>query len=68
MYNVFHLFWQLIRVILGVYLVLLVFRWRVPEMACGVFIFFYNYGEPTYLGLSGFAILIQEIDICFSKG
>jgi hypothetical protein len=68
MYNVFHIFWQMNRVVLGVYLVLLVFRLRVPAMACGVFILFYDYGEPTYLGLSGFAILIQEIDIWFSKG
>jgi hypothetical protein len=37
-------------------------------MACGVFILFYDYGEPTYLGLSGFAVLVQEIEICFSKG
>jgi hypothetical protein len=37
-------------------------------MACGVFILFYDYGEPTYLGLSGFAVLVQEIEICFIKG
>jgi hypothetical protein len=36
-------------------------------MAFGVFILFYDYGEPAYLGLSGFAVL-QEIEICFSKG
>jgi hypothetical protein len=37
-------------------------------MACGVFILFYDYGELTYLGLSGFAVLVREIEIGFSKG
>jgi hypothetical protein len=68
MHNIFHIFWQMNRVVLGVYLVLSVFRLRVPAIAYGVFILFYDYREPTYLGLLGFTILVQEIDICFSKG
>jgi hypothetical protein len=68
MHNAFHIFWQINRVVVGVYLVLSLFREMVSIMACRVFILFCDYGEPTYLGLSGFAILIQEIEICFSKG
>jgi hypothetical protein len=58
MHNVFHIFWQMNRVVLGVYLVLLVFRLRVPIMAYRVFILFYDYAEPIYLGLLGFTILV----------